>query len=49
VGVAFTLPFKLTSADYLAGVLTGLGVAGLFTLAWKLVDGGRKPPRRRRP
>jgi uncharacterized protein len=42
------LPLRFTSADYLAGVLTGLGVAGLFTLALRLVDGGRPAAGRRR-
>lgn len=40
---------NLTSVDYLAGVLTGIGVAGLFTLAYKLIDSIRAPnPSRRR-
>ena len=38
---------RLTGADYLAGVLTGVGVAGLFTLALRLIDGAGRPTRRR--
>ena len=42
------LPLKLASADYLAGVVTGVSLAGLFTLALRLIDdAGRLSTRRR--
>jgi uncharacterized protein len=33
---------RWTSADFLAGVLAGVGAAGLFALLTKLIDGGRR-------
>ena len=40
--------FGLPGAEFLAGVLAGLGAAGLFALAYKLIDNCRQPTRRRR-
>ncbi len=42
------IPLRLTGADYLAGVVTGVGLAGLFTLALRLIDGGGGQAKRRR-
>ena len=39
---------NLTGADYLAGLATGVGLAGLFTLALRLIGAADGPAKRRR-